>query len=201
MCASHVEMMYVGRFGLGYAHDVFTFSCHMFMHFSCIHTILVFLIDINCVWYFSTCFSFSLSLSFFQLVALWHLNVNSLYLWTLFVPRHLLLLPLLILHPLMLGSVMIKPIRTFQKTFNNATFIWNTKSFYQIFSILTFPLSSIVGVGSHYVASRSLVIPWLYRSFTPICMDSTILYLILSLAFEVRALKSLRILYSRCYTY
>ena len=117
MCASHVEMMYVGRFGLGYAHDVFTFSCHMFMHFSCIHTILVFLIDINCVWYFSTCFSFSLSLSFFQLVALWHLNGNLLRPGTLFVPTHLLLLPLLILLHLISGSMMIKPIRTFRELF------------------------------------------------------------------------------------
>ena len=187
MCASHVEMMYVGRFGLGYAHDVFTFSCHMFMHFSCIHTILFFLIDINCVWYFSTCFSFSLSLSFFQLVALWHLNVNSLYLWTLFVPRHLLLLPLLILHPLMLGSVMIKPIRIFRRTFHDIAFTWNAKSFYWTFSILTFPLLSTVEVGVHCVASWSLVPLWSYRSFTPICMDLTILYHILSLAFEVRA--------------
>ena len=149
-------------------------------------------------WYFSVCPFLSLFLSVICSMAL---KQKSSSLGTLFVLGHLLLLPLLIIHPPMLGSMMIKPIRTFQKTFNNATFIWNTKSFYQNFSILTFPLSSIVGVGSHYVASRSLVIPWLYRSFTPICMDSTILYLILSLAFEVRALKSLRILYSRCYTY
>ena len=32
------------------------------------------------------------------------------------------------------------------------------KSFYRIFSILTFPLSSTVGVGSHYVAPQSCAI-------------------------------------------
>ena len=36
----------------------------MFMHFSCIRTIFFLFIDINCVWYFSACFSLSLSLSF-----------------------------------------------------------------------------------------------------------------------------------------
>ena len=28
----------VDRFGLGWAHDAFSFACHMFMHFPCIHT-------------------------------------------------------------------------------------------------------------------------------------------------------------------
>ena len=73
--------------------------------------------------------------------------------------RHLLLLPLLILPLPMLGSVIIKPIRTFWRTFHYAAFIRNAKSFYQILPILTFPLSSTIGVGSHYVASRSLVLP------------------------------------------
>ena len=31
-------MKCVGRFGLGYTHDVFIFARHMFMHFSCIRT-------------------------------------------------------------------------------------------------------------------------------------------------------------------
>ena len=99
---------------------------------------------------------------------------------------------LLILHPLILlhltsDSVMIKPIRTFQRTSHDEAFIRKSKSFYQIFSILTFPLSSTIGIGSHCVASRSLLPPWSYRSFTPICTDSIIQYLILSLAFEVHA--------------
>ena len=46
----------------------------------------------------------------------------------------------------------------------------------------------IVGFGSHCVVSRSLVPLWLYKIFTPICTDSIIQYLILSLVFEVRAL-------------
>ena len=57
------------------------------------------------------------------------------------------------------GSVMIKPGRTLRRTFLDKAFIRNAKSFYQIFSILTFPLSSSVAVGSHCVASRSLVPP------------------------------------------
>ena len=56
-------------------------------------------------------------------------------------------------------SVMIKPIRTFWRTSHDKVFIWNAKLFYRIFPILAFPLSSTVGVGSYYVASRSLFPP------------------------------------------
>ena len=55
------------------------------------------------------------------------------------------------------------------------------------FLILTYPLSFTIGVGGHYVTFRSLVPPCLYKSFTPICMESILLYLISSLMFEVRA--------------
>ena len=104
------------------------------------------------------CFSvyFFLPLSFFWLVAPWHLNENLLCFRTLFILGHLLLLiPLL----LMYSSVMIKPERTFQRTFLNEAFIQKAKSSYHIFLILTFPLSSTVEVGSHCMASRSLVLP------------------------------------------
>ena len=102
------------------------------------------------------CMFLSLSLS---LVTLWHLNKNPLRPKTFFILGHLLLLPPLILLLLMFDSVMIKPIRTFRRTSHDEAFIRKSKSFYQIFSILTFPLSSTVGVGSHCVASRSLLPP------------------------------------------
>ena len=151
----------------------------MFMHFSCICTFIYLYFDIDLCWCFSMCFF--LSLTFFRLVALWHLNENPLRPKTLFILGHL---PL-ILPPPMSGSVMRRP--SPRRTFHDATFIQNTKSFYQIFSILTFPLSSTVRVGSHYVTSQSLVPSWSYKSFTPICTDSIPQYLILSLAFEVYA--------------
>ena len=75
---------------------------------------------------------------------------------------------------------MIKPERNFRRTFLNEAFIRNTKSFYWTFPKLTFPLSSIVRVGSHCVVSWSLVPPWSYRSFTPICTYSILLYLIIT---------------------
>ena len=128
----------------------------MFMHFSCIRTFIYLYSDIDLCWCFSTCFFLSLFLS---LVALWQLNGNLLRPGTLFILGQLLLLPLLILHHLTLGSMMIKPIRTFWRTFHDVTFIQNAKSFYQIFPILTFPLSSTVGVGSYCMASWSLVLP------------------------------------------
>ena len=99
------------------------------------------------VWCFFVCVC--LSLSFFRLVALWHLNENPLYPGTLFIPGHLFLLPPLILPPPMSGFMMIKPVWTFRRTSHDEAFIWNAKLFYWIFPILTFPLSPIVGVGSH----------------------------------------------------
>ena len=149
--------MCAGRFGLGWVHDVFTIACHMFMHTYLHFCILWYWF----VWYFSVYPSLSLSLflSFFLfllLIALWHLSENLLCPGTLFIPRHFLLI---LLH-LMSSSMMIKLIRTFRRTFHDATFIRNARSFYWIFLILTFPLSSTVGIVSHYVASRSLALPW-----------------------------------------
>ena len=105
------------------------------------------------VWCFFACLSFSLSLSLFWLVASWHLNENPLHPRTLFILEHPLPLnPLLF----MFGSVMRRPVRTSWRTFLDEAFIRNTKSSYRTFSILTFPLSSTVGVGSHYLASRHM---------------------------------------------
>ena len=64
----------------------------------------------------------------------------------------------------------------------------DAKSSCRTSSTLTYPLSFTVGVRSHFVTSRSLVPPWSYRSFTPICTESILQYLISSLAFEVHAL-------------
>ena len=82
-------------------------------------------------------FSLSPSLSFFQFAS-WHLTLNLLRLETLFIPGHLPLILLL----LIFSSVMRKPVRTFL----DKAFIRNVKSFYRIFPILTFPLSSTAGV-------------------------------------------------------
>ena len=102
--------------------------------------------------------SFSLSLPF-TLVVLWHLSISLLCPGTLFVPRHFLLL--LLLTPLLFTSdfIMRRPKRTSWRTFHDVAFIRNTKSFCQIFLTLTYPLSSTVGVGSHYVALRSRALP------------------------------------------
>ena len=113
----------------------------------------------------------SLSL-FLSLVALWHLNKNLLRPRILFVLGHLFLLPPLTLLHLTSSSMIIKPVRTFRRTSHDEAFIRNAKSFYRIFPILTFPLPSTVRVGSHCVASRSLVSLWSYKSFTSICTDS-----------------------------
>ena len=102
--------------------------------------------------------SFSLSLPL-TLVVSWHLNVNPLRPRTLFVLGHLLLLLHLTSLPLMSSSMMRRPNRTSWRTFHDTTFIRNAKSFCQISLTLTYPLSSKVGVGSHFVASLSHAFP------------------------------------------
>ena len=135
------------------------------------------------------------SVSFFRLVASWHLNENLLHPETLFVSRHQLLLTPLSLTP---GSMMRRPNRTSLRNFLDEAFIQNTKSFCRTSPTLTYPLSFTVGVGSHYVTSRSLVYSCLSRSSTPTCINLIIQYLFLLLAFEVRALWSHWILYPMC---
>ena len=136
---------------------------HLYLHVTCscifMHTYLQ--VSIFVILYLVSVFlivSLSLSLSLFlTLVVSWHQNVNPFGLGTLFVLGHLFLL--LFLTPLHLtyGSVMRRPNRTSRRTFHGEVFIQNAKSFCQIFLTLTYPLSSTIRVGSHFVASLSLV--------------------------------------------
>ena len=100
--------------------------------------------------------SLSLSLSFFRLVALWHQNENPLRPKTLFCSGASSSSDTT---PTYIRFHDDKTVRTFQRTFLDEAFIRNTKSFYQIFPILTFQLPSLVKVRSHCVASRSPVPP------------------------------------------
>ena len=52
----------------------------------------------------------------------------------------------------------------FLKNFSQWAFIQNAKSLYRTFPILTLPLSSTIGVGSHCVTSWSLVLSWLFSN-------------------------------------
>ena len=131
----------------------------MFMHsHAYLPSILYILIYLLFGTFLIVSLSFSLSLPL-TLVALWHLNVNPFCPGTLFVSGHLLLL--LHLTPLHLtyGSMIRRPSWTSRRTFYDKAFIRNAKSFCQIFLTLTYPLSSTVRVGSHYVASLSHALP------------------------------------------
>ena len=143
-----------GRIGLGWAHDAISFTCHMFMH-SHVYVLFVqyILIYSCCLGLFWLSLSPSLS-SICVSLLLWHPNANLLYLETLFVPGHPLLL---ILHLFLSTSVIRRPKQTSLRTFIDGAFIRNAKSFCRTSSTLTYLLSSTVGVGSHYVTSRSLV--------------------------------------------
>ena len=181
MRAIYVDLLCAIRFGLGWAHDIFFGMSHVHA-FSCIRTfIYLYSYILMCLVIF--CVSLFLPLSFFRLVVSCHLNENPFRPRILFVLGHILFLTL---HLFMYGSLMIKLERTFRRTFVDEVFIRNAKLSYQIFPILTYPLSFTVGVGSHYVTSRSLVPLWSYRSFTPMWSESILLYLISSLAFEIR---------------
>ena len=190
-CILDVCLLYAllcaGRFGLGWAHDEFIFACHMFMHSHAYVPSIVYILIYQLLGTFlivSLYFFLSLLL---MLVASWHLGVNPLRPETLFILGHLLPLFLLTPFPLPSSSMMRRPNQTSLRTFHDAAFIQNAKSFCQICLTLTYPLSSTVGVGSHCVAPQSCALPWSYRSSTPICMDLTTLHLSLSLAFELCA--------------
>ena len=130
--------------GLDWAEPMMFLSLHVTC--SCIfHAYVPSFIFILILIYVGAFLRVSFSLSLFL-----YLNENPLRPRTLFVLRHLFLLtPLLLTY----GSMMIKPVMTFRRTSHDEAFIQNTKSFYWTFPILTFPLSSTVGVGSHCVAS------------------------------------------------
>ena len=191
MCAN---WLCVGRIGLGWAHDDFYIACHMFMDFPCIRTLFsIYLLYLNC---FRTFLILSLSLSSICVsFCLWHLNVSLLHPRTLFVlghPLHLILLLSLF------ASVMRMLERPSRRTFLNEAFILNAKSSWRTSSTLTYLMSFIFEVGSHCVTPRSHVHPCRSRSFTPTCMDLIFQYLILSLAFEIRAFLSHRRLSPMC---
>ena len=102
------------RIGLGWARDVFTIAYHMLMHFHAYIPYILYIL-IYWLWLMLFCVSLSLPLSLlFTLVASWHLNINLLRPGTLFILGHPLLLILL---PHMFSSVMIKPEKTFWRTF------------------------------------------------------------------------------------
>ena len=138
---------------------------HLYLHVTCscifVHTYLqgsIFVILYLVGAFLIVSLSPSPSL-FLTLVASWHLNVNPFHPETLFIPWHLLLLLLLTPLHLTFGSMIRRLNQTSRRNFHDEAFIRNAKSFYQTFLTLTYPLSSTVGVGSHYVASWSRALP------------------------------------------
>ena len=94
----------------------------LFLHvtYSCIFhayaPLFIFILILICVGAF---LRVSFSLSFFWLVALWHLNISLLHLGTPFISGHLLL----ILPLLTFGFMMRKPVWTSQRTFLIKAFV------------------------------------------------------------------------------
>ena len=122
-----------------------------FYAFSCIHTSYSIHFHIILLLGSFLIVSFSLSLSSVCVsLLLWHPNTNLLHPRTLFIPGHPLLL---ILRLFLSSSVMRMPNRISLRTSLDKAFIWNAKSFCRTSPTLTYPLSFIVGVGSHCVTS------------------------------------------------
>ena len=122
--------------GLYWAKPMMSLLSHITCSCICMHTYLPFFIFwyIDCVGTFLI-ISLFLPISFFRLVASWHLNENIFHPGTLFVPGHP---PLLILFPHIFGSMMIKPDRNFRRTFLDEVFIQNAESFCRTSSTLTY---------------------------------------------------------------
>ena len=180
------------RFGLGWAHDVFKFACHMFMHTYL--QVSIFLYILSC-WCFSDCLSLSPSIS---------LSCVSCFM----APKHKSTPSQNPLHSGAFSSSDPTPShvrfrdekarKDVSEKFSRRGIHLERQVILLDFMILTYPLSSTIGVGSHCVAPQSLALPWSYKSLTPICMDLILQYLNFLLAFEVRALWSFQILYPRC---
>ena len=119
------------RFGLGFTHDALKFSCHMFMHFSCICTSL-FLFLWSEIEFLFCLLSLFLSLSLLNRTFLWHpIRENPFRLETLFkVPSHPLCL--FFLFHLTSSSVMRRLRQTSLRTSRPGAFIQNARSFCQI---------------------------------------------------------------------
>ena len=149
--------------GLDWAKPMMQFTLHVTC--SCIPMHMFFLFTIfRYIWtaldFFNCLFlplSLSLSLSLlFTLVRQWHQNISLLRSETFFILGHRLLL---IQSFLLFDSKMRMPKKTSRRTFLDEVFIQNAKSFFRTSPTLTYPLSFIVMVGSHYVMSRSPVHP------------------------------------------
>ena len=177
MCAN---WLCADRFGLGWAHDAFSFACHMFMRFPCIRT------------------SFQYS-SYLKLLGTFLIVILSLP--PTRNPLHFVHLRLLIQPLFLFGFVMMMPTRHSRRTFLDEVFIWNAKTYWWTLPTLTFPLSFTVGNGSHCVTSRSLVLSCSFRSFTPTCTGLIIQYFSSLLAFEVHAFLSHRSLLRMCFEF
>ena len=158
---------------------IFFVAHHMVMHNSCICTFFSLFLVLYVYWCFSTSLSLSLSLTHTDSCA-WHLSAKRLPLRTLFVSRHLLLT---LLH-FISGSMMKRLVRTSRRTSPNMVFIRNAMLSYWTSLIPLYPLSFTVRDGSLFARSRWFVLLWSYKSFTPICTDSIILYLISLLLFR-----------------
>ena len=163
---------------------------NLYLHVTCSCILMHMYLQFHIFWYICCLVLFwlspspSLPLTF---VASWHLSISLLRPGTLFISGYLLLLLHLTPLPLTSCFVMRRLNWTSLGTSHDTAFIRNTKSFFQIFLTLTYPLSSIVGDRNHYVAPRSCALSWSYRISTPICIDLITLYPSLSLAFGVCA--------------
>ena len=185
MCVYFVANLCAVRFGLGWAHDVFKFAYHKFMHF---HAYIPLILYFHIYFVLLVLFWLSLSLSpslFLTLVCTMAPKCKS-------TPSQ---------NPLCSGA----STSSFDPTPSHVWFRDDKahKDFSENFSrqgihserqvilsdLFDTDLPTIIynRVWSHCVVPRSLVPPWSYLSFTPICTESTLLYLISSLTFEVRA--------------
>ena len=127
---------------------------HAFPHIRSFFSIYLDIFEL--FWDFSDCLLSLSPLSVYVSLLLWHPNLNLLHLGTLLVPMHPLLSTLLLSLSI---SVMRRPNWTSLRTFLDEAFILNAKLSCQTSLTLTYPLSSTIGDGGHYVTPRSLAHP------------------------------------------
>ena len=188
MCALSIAMLCAGRFGLGWAYDAIIFACHMFMHFHAYVPSIFYISIYLVVGTFLIVF-----LSFF-------LSFSPSYISCVMAPKHKSTPSRNSLRSRV--SSFFSPSNPtpshswfrdekaksdFFKNFSQRGIHSKLQVVLSDFSDIDLPLSSTVGVRSHYMVSWSRALPWSYMSSTPVCTYLITLYLSFLLAFEVCA--------------
>ena len=157
----------------------------MFMHFSCIHSFLIYSVHV-----FPSVLSLSLSRIDCVMAPKQYKSILAKNPYMVLGYLLLLFLPYL----LIFSSMMRRLRQTSLRTSRFVAFIRNARSFCQFFSTLCYPMSFGLGDGNLSVRNPCIVLSCLFKSFTPTYTAPIPLCLSLLLHSKVHVLQLLQVL-------